>query len=165
MCIVFFIIGLLFLLGAFVNWRKVDFKDGYIKKGEEYANYAKILVFLAIIVLGITILASCVYIGRAVDGRYVDGKVAMYQEENEKIEQDVSEIAKQYMKHENQTFDMSRINSSTTLVQMYPELQSSEIVQKQIDIYYENNKKIKSLKNKEYKAKKAKFMLYFGGGK
>ena len=101
----------------------------------------------------------------AVDGRYVDGKVAMYQEENEKIEQDVSEIARQYMEHENQTFDMSRISSSTTLVQMYPELQSSEIVQKQIDIYYENNKKIKSLKNTEYNAKKAKFILYFGGGK
>ena len=77
----------------------------------------------------------------------------------------ISEIARQYMEHESQTFDMSRINSSTTLVQMYPELQSSEIVQKQIDIYYENNKKIKSLKNKEYKAKKAKFILYFGGGK
>lgn len=155
MCLVCFIIGLLLLLGGFRSWRK----EGYLD------DCAETLVFISVIVLTITILVSWFFVSKAADGRYVDGKVAMYQEENEAIEQDVSEIAKQYMEHENQTFDMSRINSSTTLIQMYPELKSSEIVQKQINIYYENNKKIKSLKNTEYKAKKAKFMLYFGGGK
>lgn len=155
MCLVCFIIGLLLLIGGFIRWYKVDDID----------DCAWVLIFIAVIVLTITIFVSWIFVSEAADGRYVDGKVAMYQEENETIEQDVSEIVKQYMEHENQTFDMSRINSSTTLIQMYPELQSSEIVQKQIDIYYKNNKKIKSLKNTEYKAKKAKFMLYFGGGK
>ena len=155
MCLVCFIIGLLLLFGGFIGW----YKEGIID------DWVETLIFIAAVILVITIPISCFYIAEAVDGRYVDGKVAMYQEENEAIEQDVSEIARQYMEHENQTFDMSRISSSTTLVQMYPELQSSEIVQKQIDIYYENNKKIKSLKNTEYSAKKAKFILYFGGGK
>ena len=155
MCLVCFIIGLLLLFGGFISWRKVGYIDDCVET----------LIFIAAVILVITIPISCFFMAEAVDGRYVDGKVAMYQEENEKIEQDVSEIARQYMEHENQTFDMSRISSSTTLVQMYPELQSSEIVQKQIDIYYENNKKIKSLKNTEYSAKKAKFILYFGGGK
>ena len=155
MCLVCFIIGLLLLFGVFISWCK----EGYLD------DCAEALVFISVIILTITMLLSWYFVSMAADGRYVDGKVAMYQEENEAIEQDVSEIAKQYMEHENQTFDMSRINSSTTLIQMYPELKSSEIVQKQIDIYYENNKKIKSLKNTEYKAKKAKFMLYFGGGK
>lgn len=157
MCILFFIAGLLLMAGAIAGWHKMDNEDNF--------GVLVLITSLAFFVLGITAVISWDYIGDVVDGRYVDGKVAMYQEENKKIEQDVSEIVKQYMEHENQTFDMSRINSSTTLVQMYPELQSSEIVQKQIDIYYENNKKIKSLKNKEYQAKKAKFMLYFGGGK
>ena len=155
MCLVCFIIGLLLLFGGFIGWYKEGFIDDWVET----------LIFIAAVILVITIPISCFYIAEAVDGRYVDGKVAMYQEENEAIEQDVSEIARQYMEHENQTFDMSRISSSTTLVQMYPELQSSEIVQKQIDIYYENNKKIKSLKNTEYRSKKAKFILYFGGGK
>ena len=155
MCLVCFIIGLLLLFCAFIRWRKEDYIDDCVEA----------LIFIAVIVLTVTILVSWFFISEAADGRYVDGKVAMYQEENETIEQDVNEIVKQYLEHENQTFDMSQINSSTTLIQMYPELQSSEIVQKQIDIYYENNKKIKSLKNTEYKAKKAKFMLYFGGGK
>lgn len=155
MCLVCFIIGLLLLFGGLIRWRKIGYTDDFVEA----------LIFIAVIVLTITILVSVFFVSEAADGRYVDGKVAMYQEENETIEQDVSEIAKQYMEHENQTFDMSRIHSSTTLIQMYPELKSSEIVQKQINIYYENNKKIKSLKNTEYKAKKAKFMLYFGGGK
>lgn len=155
MCLLCCIIGLLLLACAFMRGHKKGYLD----------DYAETLIVIAAGILITMIFVSWFYITTAVNGRYVDGKVAMYQEENEAIEQDIDEIVKQYMEHENQTFDMSKISSSTTLIQMYPELKSSEVVQKQIDIYYENNKKIKSLKNTEYKAKKAKFMLYFGGGK
>lgn len=87
----------------------------------------------------------------------------MYQEENEKIEKDINYIVSEYMEHESRTFDMSRVKSSTVLIQMYPELKSNELASKQIDIYNKNNKKIKKLKLEKIKNQKAKFYLYFGG--
>lgn len=116
-----------------------------------------------IIFIALAVLFGFIGIPETIDSRYTDQKIQMYQEENEKIEEDVSVIITQYMEHENETFDMSKIESSTVLIQMYPELKSNELVSKQIDIYNENNKKIKKLKLEKIKNQKAKFYLYFGG--
>lgn len=116
-----------------------------------------------IIFIALAVLFCFLGIPGTIDSRYTDQKIQMYQEENEKIEDDVSIIITQYMEHENETFDMSKIESSTVLIQMYPELKSNELVSKQIDIYNENNKKIKKLKLEKIKNQKAKFYLYFGG--
>lgn len=115
------------------------------------------------IFIALAVLFCLLGIPGTIDSRYTDQKIQMYQEENEKIEEDVSVIITQYMKHENETFNMSKIKSSTVLIQMYPELKSNELVSKQIDIYNENNKKIKKLKLEKIKNQKAKFYLYFGG--
>ena len=115
-----------------------------------------------IIFIALAVLFCFLGIPGTIDSRYTDQKIQMYQEENEKIEEDVSVIITQYMEHENETFDMSKIESSTVLIQMYPELKSNELVSKQIDIYNENNKKIKKLKLEKIKNQKAKFYLYFG---
>lgn len=116
-----------------------------------------------IIFIALAVLFCFLGIPGTIDSRYTDQKIQMYQEENEKIEEDVNVIITQYMEHENETFDMSKIESSTVLIQMYPELESNELVSKQIDIYNENNKKIKKLKLEKIKNQKAKFYLYFGG--
>lgn len=116
-----------------------------------------------IIFIALAVLFCLLGIPGTIDSRYTNQKIQMYQEENEKIEEDVSVIITQYMKHENATFDMSKIESSTVLIQMYPELKSNELVSKQIDIYNENNKKIKKLKLEKIKNQKSKFYLYFGG--
>lgn len=116
-----------------------------------------------IIFIALTVLFCLLGIPGTIDSRYTDQKIQMYQEENKKIEEDVSVIITQYMEHENETFNMSKIESSTVLIQMYPELKSNELVSKQIDIYNENNKKIKKLKLEKIKNQKAKFYLYFGG--
>ena len=116
-----------------------------------------------IIFIALAVLFCFLGIPGTIDSRYTDQKIQMYQEENEKIEEDVNVIITQYMEHENETFNMSKIKSSTVLIQMYPELKSNELVSKQIDIYNENNKKIKKLKLEKIKNQKAKFYLYFGG--
>lgn len=110
-----------------------------------------------IIFIALAVLFCFLGIPGTIDSRYTDQKIQMYQEENEKIEEDVNVIITQYMEHENETFDMSKIESSTVLIQMYPELKSNELVSKQIDIYNENNKKIKKLKLEKIKNQKAKF--------
>lgn len=133
----------------------------YVQLSKKY-DIEWINVF-TIIFIALAVLFCLLGIPGTIDSRYTDQKIQMYQEENEKIEEDVSVIITQYMKHENETFNMSKIKSSTVLIQMYPELKSNELVSKQIDIYNENNKKIKKLKLEKIKNQKAKFYLYFGG--
>ena len=133
----------------------------YVQLSKKY-DIEWINVF-TMIFIALAVLFCLLGIPGTIDSRYTDQKIQMYQEENEKIEEDVSVIITQYMEHENETFDMSKIESSTVLIQMYPELKSNELVSKQIDIYNENNKKIKKLKLEKIKNQKAKFYLYFGG--
>ena len=87
----------------------------------------------------------------------------MYQEENEKIEEDIDKIVKEYLKHEQDTFvDLKTKQSSITLLTLLPELKSDNLVQQQLKSYLENNEKIKSLKEKKIDISKLKFILYFG---
>ena len=111
----------------------------------------------------IALISSAFLISDCVESRYIDDKIAMYQEENKSIEKDVSAIVEQYQEHETEVFDMSEVESPATLIQMYPELKSDDLVMQQIKIFSSNNKKIKELKLKKINYEKAKFLLYFGG--
>lgn len=97
-----------------------------------------------------------------VNARDVDERIAMYEEQNAKIEAQVSEAVETYMAHENKVFDKAKADSSITLVSLYPELKSDTLMQELTSTYTENNKKICELKEEKITAKRAKFWLYFG---
>ena len=92
----------------------------------------------------------------------------MYQEENNKIQCQVSEIIQNYMKYEQDTYSkaIETIDWNNTdvivLTQMYPNLKSNELVNTQINIYQENNTKMKELKEQKFDAQIAKWWVYFG---
>ena len=92
----------------------------------------------------------------------INEQIEMYQKENTKIEQQVANVVSQYQEYETKTFTAVTPEDSMTLVSLFPELKSDKLVQKQIDVYVENNKKIKSLKEKRINGKVVKWWLYFG---
>lgn len=96
------------------------------------------------------------------DGITAQNKISMYQEENTKIETQIGDLVKNYMDYESDTYKEFKNESSITLVNLYPELKSDELVQKQMNIYLSNNDKIKELKEKEIDTKIGKWLLYFG---
>lgn len=73
-------------------------------------------------------------------------KIKMYQEENTKIENEISLIVESYKDYEQSTFKDLKSISAITLITMYPELKSDALVNKQIEVYIANNQKIKELK-------------------
>ena len=89
-------------------------------------------------------------------------KIEMYQEENAIIEQQINDLVTNYMEYEQDTFKDFKSESSITLVSLYPELKSDELVQAQIDTYIENNNKIKKLKEAAIDLSVLKWWLYFG---
>ena len=110
--------------------------------------------FIVIMVLGIRVKSISV----------IDDRIAMYEEENARIEQQVADVVEQYQKYETDIFMEVAPESAVTMVSLYPELKSDSLVQAQIEIYTENNKTIRDLKDKQIKGNVYRWWLYFGGG-
>ncbi len=101
-------------------------------------------------------------IGYMVSGITATPKIEMYEEENTKIEEQINTLVKQYMEYEGKTLTEFKSESSITLVSLYPELKSDNLISKQIEVYIENNNKIKQLKEDKINMKIGKWLLYFG---
>lgn len=93
----------------------------------------------------------------------INEKIAMYQEENHKIETQITETVQQYQEYESGIFTEVAPESSVTLVALYPELKADTLVQKQIEVYVTNNEKIKELKESNITGNVERWWLYFGG--
>lgn len=77
-------------------------------------------------------------------------KLTMYEEENTKIEEKVKSTVQGYMNYESETYsNLVKDAELETLLIKYPELNSNELVKSQIELYKENNKKIKELKEQQ----------------
>lgn len=115
------------------------------------------------IAIGIVeIIAIFFIISIMVNGITASEKIKMYQTENKKIENQIGELVKGYMDYESETYKSFKNESSITMVNLYPDLKSNELVQKQMNIYLTNNDKIKELNEKEIDTKIGKWLLYFG---
>ncbi len=124
--------------------------------------YDSCLMILGVVSLGFVIAICCLTVEVATES-IIDEKIAMYQEENEKIEQDINRIVREYMEHEQNTFsDLKTEESSITLVTLFPELKSDSLVQQQLEIYAANNAEIKNLREEKIEISKIKWILYFG---
>lgn len=78
-------------------------------------------------------------------------------------------VVKTYMDFEKDIYKDLDNESIITLVETYPDLQSSKMLMEEINTYKENSKQIKALKTEKLEIKKTKWIYYFGwwknGGK
>ena len=93
----------------------------------------------------------------------IDEKISMYQQENERIEAEMDVMVDSYMQYETDIIDsVVDGKSSSALVAVFPELKSDTLVQKQLDVYLENNEKIKELKAEKIELARKRWLVYFG---
>ena len=111
------------------------------------------------IVLFLWVLTLCYKVGT---GYTVDQRIEMYQTENMKIESSIDLLVTNYMNYESDTYKDLKDEDGISLVSLFPDLKSDELVSKQIKLYSANNKKIKQLKEEKIELSKAKWKLYFG---
>lgn len=110
--------------------------------------------FVALVILCIC-LSMC---------KIADEKIEIYQKQNAEIEAKIEMVVKQYMEYEHQTFtELKKGDDYITLVSLYPELKSDELVKEEIKVYEENNKKILELKQDKVELKVYRWWIYFGG--
>lgn len=93
----------------------------------------------------------------------IDEKIELYSNQNKDIENKVEVVVKQYMEHENKTFtELKTDESYITLVTLYPDLKSDKLIENEIKLYEENNKKITKLKEQKINGRIYKWWIYFG---
>lgn len=153
MILVILVIGILMVTLGIVLYDKLDYgKDKIGKIFQIIGTVATIISTIVTIVLLVCVLNRV----------NIEKKIAIYEEENTKIEQQIADTVKQYQEYETGIFTEVAPESSITLVALYPELKSDTLVQSQIDVYVENNKTIKELKSSAINAPVYRWWLYFG---
>ena len=126
-------------------------------------DFAEYFVGIGSIVCIIALVGIFINIDYLIRGRTLDDKIAMYEQENAAIEQSVDVFVKDYYRHESDTYSSLTPENAVLFASAYPELQSNELATKQLEIYVENNNKIKGLKEDQIKLSTNRFWLYFGG--
>lgn len=127
---------------------------------EDFAGIICFIFTMGFIIIFIAIIITlCSYVG---DSKTINPKIEMYKEENIAIEEKIDALVKEYMSYEKDTFKDLKVESSITLVSLYPELKSDELVKQQLDTYLTNNNKIKELKEAKYNLAPKRWWLYFG---
>lgn len=93
----------------------------------------------------------------------IPAQIAMYEEENARIEEKVSNTVAKYMEYEKDIFiEVSPDDDAFTLISLYPELRSDTLISKEIEVYISNNNAIKELKTEMLRISNYRFWLYFG---
>lgn len=147
---------LLFVLFlALAIWGFLSYDDVY-----DNSDFSLRFIFglMACIVIVITYILTLLYYPWN-----IDKKITMYEEENYKIEEKVKNTVRVYMEYEKDTYnDLFEDCDLTTLLVAYPELNSNQLVKSEINLYIENNNKIKKLKEDKINRSIYRFWLYFG---
>lgn len=147
--IVLFILGMFMIDGSRINSmaESVGFGMGII---------SAVVGIISVIVCVLLIFANA-------DNSTIDERLAMYEEENRMIEQQIDILVNDYQEYEKGVFSDATTDSAITLVSLYPELKADQLVSSQIDIYVKNNEQIKQLKLEQINAGVISWWLYFGG--
>ena len=153
MILVILVIGILMTMLGIILYDKLD--CGKDEIGTVFQIVGTVVTIISTIVT--IVLLVCV-----LNRVNIDKKIAIYEEENTKIEQQIADTVKQYQEYETGIFTEVAPESSITLVALYPELKSDTLVQSQIEVYVENNKTIKELKSSAINAPVYRWWLYFG---
>lgn len=154
MILLIFGICILMIVGGFILDKKTGADSDICFGISGIGMVVGFFALLGLIIVGVNVKSLSV----------IDDRIAMYEEENTRIEQQIADVVEQYQKYETDIFREVAPESAVTMVSLYPELKSDSLVQAQIEVYTENNKTIRDLRDKQIKGNVYRWWLYFGGG-
>ena len=154
MILLIFGICILMIVGGFILDEKTGADSDICFGISGIGMVVGFFALLGLIIVGVNVKSLSV----------IDDRIVMYEEENIRIEQQIADVVEQYQKYETDIFREVVPESAVTMVSLYPELKSDSLVQAQIEVYTENNKTIRDLRDKQIKGNVYRWWLYFGGG-
>lgn len=154
-------VGLIILALGLFSFYKIS-NAGYNKwyNGEEWIYWVLNSVGTA---MSVIFFIAAIWVGITLSGRMtIDEKIELYRTENAVIEEQMEAVIQNYQEFESGTLKEFNNESATILVSLYPELKSNELVAKQLEVYVNNNAKIKELECERLSYKPLAWWLYFG---
>lgn len=155
MILLIFGICMLLVVGGCILYVKTKVDSDICSAISGFGAILGFVAFIAMIITGAHVKSLSV----------INNRIEMYEEENTRIEQQIADVVEQYQKYETDIFMEVAPESAVTMVSLYPELKSDSLVQAQIEVYVENNKTIKDLRDQQIKGDIYRWWLYFGGKK
>lgn len=117
---------------------------------------------ICVLASSILLVTVCIMIGFICTESRIDNTITMYEEENTRIETSIIDAVEKYLEHEQSIFDDISGQSLQTLLVVYPEIKADQLITKQIEVFIENNTKIKELKEEKISLGVLRFLVYFG---
>lgn len=143
------VVGIILIaVGGIVNTIKYEGGIGYQVVG------GFILVFA---ILGLLICGAD--IGRVPE---YNKQIEIYETEMATIQETINDVVANYLDHEKDTYAALTPENAVIFASIYPELSSSELVKRQLEIYNEYLVSIKNCKLKLAGIPTTKWWLYFG---
>lgn len=115
----------------------------------------------------ISLFAIIVAITQTIKLPQMDNRIAVYEEENTRIEEQIKTAIQVYQEHEKEIYGNINLDGVSSeklllLTSVYPELKSDTMIQELINVYNENIEQVKSLKTEKFDCELARWWLYFG---
>lgn len=154
MLIVLFIVFVGMFVSGLLVYKLTDNGDENL-----YSYIGMLLGGLVTLGVFVTFLVGAVTLS---ESKIIDSKIQMYTEENANIETSITITVEKYLEHELNIFDSLQGEDIQTLLVVYPEINSNELVKRQIEVFIDNNNKIKELKEQKLTIEVWKFWVYFG---
>lgn len=152
MLIVINVVCILLLIGAL----HIDLN---IMDGDTMFSLVPIILLIISFIATICVGVDCTEI------KTYDNQIAVIEEQNKAIENEITTVVLSYEKYEKETFTSAKINSDDldfiAVAEMYPDLKSNELVKSQIEVYKANNEKLTELKLEKAKGSIYQWWLYF----
>ena len=142
-------------------WEQYDYDedDDYFEE-EEGGNLLRNLCLVIAIILSIMV---CLFFGEVIIKDYIiTQKLALYEEENLKIEKNMSKLVNTYVKCADEIYAGIEKLNPIGAVSILPELHSDTWVKSQVSAYAENKQKIQVLRAEEIELATQRWNLYFG---
>ena len=146
---------LLLVLFTFVAIVVGEFASRF--ESEECGAFACFLVVVCIILL-IPVLINAHTLTQA---PIIDDVIKIHQEENRRIEESLMELVTMHMEHEQHVFENVNHDSIVTLIQLFPELSSNDLVRTQMQIHVENSNTIRELRVRQVSFSRNRWWLHF----
>lgn len=151
MLILLLVVFICMIIGGVLCYINTDYEN----MGLTIASIGSLLSIILVIVL----ITGGVEISK---DRVINQKIEMYQEENTTIETNITTAVEKYLEHEHDVYDDLQGEDIEVLLVAYPQIKSDTLVATQLEVFINNNNKIKELKEQQLDIKVWRFWVYFG---
>lgn len=142
---------ILIVVGVMFNLRC----GSYEEKGTGWIAIGGILAFVA----AVGIIICTLSISKVPEYK---NKIEVYETEMTTIQESINDVVVNYLEHEKDTYAALTPENAVIFASIYPELSSSTLVQRQLEIYNQYLVSIKNCKLALAEVSTAKWWLYFG---